>query len=234
MSNACVMEGRVFRPARLRAGIVVAAALVVCLCAGATPASAQTPPAPSGAVREPPLRRVFTFLGGAATGLAVHESGHLMTSALFGADPGVKGITYGPLPFFAITHDQVTRRQEFVISSAGFWMQHAGSEWILHAHPHLHDESAPFLKGLFAFNLGVSAMYSVAAFGQFGRPERDTLGMARSLGSTGAPEPLVGALVLAPALLDGYQYLNPDAAWARWASRAVKVGSVLLTVAAGR
>jgi len=209
--------------------IIVGAAL---LCA-AVPAAAQTPPAPPQSATKSKTARLVTFLGGGVTGLAVHESGHLITSAVFGANPGVKGITYGPLPFFAITHDPVTRRQEFVISSAGFWMQHAGSEWILVSHPHLREESSPFLKGVFAFNLGVSAMYSVAAFGQFGRPERDTLGMARSLGSTGAPEPLVGALVLAPALLDGYRYLNPDSAWARWASRAVKVGSVLLTVAAG-
>jgi hypothetical protein len=215
---------------RLRISVVMAALL----CAAAMPAAAQTKPAPSSSSSKNRTVRLLTFLGGAATGLAVHESGHVITSALFGANPGVKGITYGPVPFFAITHDPVTRRKEFVISSAGFWMQHAGSEWILASHPHLREESSPFLKGVFAFNLGASAMYSVAAFGQFGRPERDTLGMARSLGSTGAPEPLVGALVLTPALLDGYRYLNPHAAWARWASRAVKVGSVLLTVAAGR
>jgi hypothetical protein len=211
--------------------IIVGAAL---LCVAATPAAAQTTPAPSSSSPKSKTVRLLTFLGGGVTGLAVHESGHLIISAVFGASPGVKGITYGPVPFFAITHNPVTRRQEFVISSAGFWMQHAGSEWILGVHPHLREESSPFLKGVFAFNLGASAMYSVAAFGQFGRPERDTLGMARSLGSTGAPEPLVGALVLAPALLDGYRYLNPDAAWARWVSRAVKIGSIVLTAAAGR
>jgi hypothetical protein len=218
---------------RRPAAIVVGIALLV-----ACPAAlfAQTPvAAASGPIGSPSkAERLLTFLGGAATGLGVHESGHVLTSLVFDAHPGIRGIKYGPLPFFVMTHDQVSRRKEFVISSAGFWMQHAGSEWILATHPHLRDEHAPFVKGVFAFNLGVSAMYSVAAFGQFGRPERDTLGMARSLGHTGAPEPVVGALILAPAALDAYRYLNPDATWAKWTSRGVKIALMGLTLAAGR
>ena len=41
------------------------------------------------------------------------------------------------MPFFAIRHDPVSRRQEFVISASGFWMQHAASEWILSARPRI-------------------------------------------------------------------------------------------------
>ena len=37
---------------------------------------------------------------------------------------------------------------------------------------------------------------------------------------------------LAPALLDGARYYRPDAAWLKWASRAVKVGGALLIVRA--
>jgi hypothetical protein len=40
----------------------------------------------------------------------------------------------------------------------------------------------------------------------------------------------VGALVLAPAALDAYRYFAPDARWAAWASRAVKVGMVLMVI----
>jgi hypothetical protein len=207
------------------------AALVAGLCAIASAARAQGPaPAP----RQTRVRRTLVFLAGAATGLAVHESGHVVFGAAFGAHPRVRGIRFGPFPFFAIGHDPVSRGREFVISSAGLWLQNAGEEWLLSARPHLRDERAPWLKGLLAFDLATSAVYAIAAVGRFGPPERDTRGMAVSLGHHGAPEPLVGAVVLAPAVLDGYRYLRPDAVWAVWASRGAKVGLVLLALAAGR
>lgn len=189
---------------------------------------------PTAAGAQVPVRKTVSLLAGAATGLVVHESGHVMTSALFDAHPNTKPIHYGGIPFFAVTHEPVTRRQEFVVSSAGFWMQHAGSEWLLTSRPNLRDESAPFLKGMLVFNIATSAMYAGAAFGKLGPPERDPLGMARSLGKKGWPEPAVGALILAPALLDGYRYLKPDQKWAAWASRGIKVAFMALTLFAGR
>jgi hypothetical protein len=172
------------------------------------------------------------FLGGAAVGLATHEAGHVLLAAAFDADPGVKGVRFGPFPFFAITHaDGLSPRQEFAISAAGFWVQHATSEWLLTRRPRLRAEDAPVLKGLLAWNLLSSGVYSVAAFGRFGPPERDTRGMAASLGIA---EPWIGALVLAPAALDAWRYVDGDAAWPRWASRAVKIGLVVLVVAADR
>jgi hypothetical protein len=127
----------------------------------------------------------------------------------------------------------VTRRKEFVISSAGLWMQQANAEWDLVSHPNLRHEDAPFLKGMFAFHLATSALYGFAGFAKTGPVERDTRGMATSLGRSGIPEPLVGALVLAPAALDGWRYLHPDSRWARWASRGVKLAGVALTAASG-
>ncbi len=179
-------------------------------------------------------RKTVSLLAGASMGLVVHESGHLITGALFDAHPGTKPIRYAGIPFFAITHEPVTRQQEFVISSAGFWMQHVGTEWLLTARPHLRDESRPFLKGVLIFNLATSAMYAGAAIGRLGPPERDPLGMSRSLGRSGWPEPVIGALILAPALLDGYRYLKPDQRWAVWASRGVKAAFMALTLVAGR
>jgi hypothetical protein len=196
------------------------------------PARAQATPPVSPHHSE--ITTVALFLAGAAAGLAVHESGHVLAGLTFDANPRVSGIHNGPLPFFAIVHDPVPRRQEFIISSAGFWMQHAGSEWILTAKPTLKDEQAPFLKGVFAFNLAASAVYATAAFGTFGPPERDTRGMAATLGHDGIREPIVGFLVLGPAVLDGYRYLHPEASWAKWTSRSVKIGLVALTMAAGR
>ena len=121
-----------------------------------------------------------------------------------------------------------------MISSAGLWMQYADSEWILTAKPDIRHEHAPYLKGILAFDLATSTVYSIAAFGTFGPPERDTRGMAVSLGKDGWPEPVVGVLVLAPAALDGYRYFHPEAKWAKWGSRGAKILSVALTLAAGR
>lgn len=180
------------------------------------------------------LERVLVFLAGGGAGLGIHESGHVVAGVSFGVRPRVAAIRYGPLPFFAIDHDPVSPRREFVISSAGFWMQHAGSEWILSRHPRLREEDAPFTKGLLMFNVATSAVYGAAAFGGFGPPQRDTLGMAESLGRDGTHEAVVGVIVLAPAVLDGYRYFHPDAAWARWASRATKIAGIVLVAAAGR
>ena len=94
-----------------------------------------------------------------------------------------------------------------------------------HARPRLRFERAPFAKGVFAFNIGASAVYSVAAFARTGPIERDTRGMAFA---SRTDEPWIGALVLAPALLDAWRYLDPEARWLVWASRAAKVGAVVL------
>ena len=169
------------------------------------------------------------FLAGAAVGLAAHEAGHLIVDAVVGADIDLKKVNAGPIPFFAITHQPVTPAREFAISSAGFWVQHATNELILTRRPHLRSERAPFIKGLVAFNVGTSIGYAVAAFVQAGPGERDTRGMAAS---ARIDEPWIGAMVLAPALLDGARYYRPDTAWLKWASRAVKVGGALLIVRA--
>ena len=211
-------------------------ALLVCTFLAATPAYAQSSgsTAPSRSSAAARVKTTLIFLGGAASGLVAHESGHLLFGEIFGAHPRVHALTDSPIPFFKISHDPVTRRKEFAISSAGFWMQYADSEWLLTARPHLKDERAAFLKGILAFDLGASTVYSITAFARAGAVERDTRGMAVSLGHNGAPEPVVGLLVLAPAALDGYRYLRPESRWAPWASRAVKIASVALTIAAGR
>ena len=97
-----------------------------------TPISAQT------------FAETAKLIGGAAVGLAVHESAHVVADFASGVTPGVKKVTFGPIPFFAITHDPVTPTREFVISSAGFWAQEALTEYLLVAHPELRSEDAPF------------------------------------------------------------------------------------------
>jgi hypothetical protein len=199
-------------------------ALVALMLCVAAPAHAQQQAAPDRGTT------VARFLSGAAAAFGIHEAGHGAAALSFGARPRIKKIDYAGFPFFAIDHATVSPAKEFVISSAGFWSQHAGSELILSTHPALRHERSPVFKGMLAFNLATSAVYSVAAFGAFGPEERDTRGMAVSLGRSGVSERAIGALVLAPAVLDGYRYLRPDAAWARWASRGMKVLAVVLVV----
>jgi len=167
-------------------------------------------------------------VAGATVGLAAHEGGHLFFDLIFDADPGVQRVEFHGIPFFAITHrSDLSRRREFIVSSAGFWVQHATSEWLLTKRPRLRDERDRFAQGLLAFNVGTSVAYSFAAFAKSGPAERDTRGMAAS---ARMDEGWIGAVVLAPAVLDAWRYLDPDARWAVWVSRALKIGAVLLVV----
>jgi hypothetical protein len=209
------------------------AVLVVIVFAIFVPVSAagQTSSADQSTTPPPDEHRALDsvkFLAGAGLGLVVHESGHLLFDALFDADARVTGVHFGPFPFFAITHrGDLSPRREFTISSAGFWMQAVGSEWLLTQRPSLRDEHAPFAKGVLAFNILNSTGYAFVAFARAGPFERDTRGMADAIG---VDERAIGAVVLAPAVFDTIRYFKPEARWAKWASRAAKAGSVLLVI----
>ena len=163
--------------------------------------------------------------------LSAHEMGHVVVDVAFSASPGLRKVSFAGIPFFAITHDPVTPTREFVISSAGFWVQHATDEVLLSRVPNLRDRHAPFLKGMFAFNVLASVAYSFAAFGRVGPIERDTRGMAAS---ADLGEPAIGALILAPAVFDGWRYFDPRAPLPKWGSRASKIAGVLLVIRASR
>ncbi|MGE5357815.1 MAG: hypothetical protein ACM3NQ_02275 [Bacteroidales bacterium] len=189
---------------------------------------AQESPNPSLAPKENRVASVAGFLLGGAAGLGLHEAGHLLFDAALGVEPEWKAVHFGPIPFFAISHRAgLPAREEFVISSAGFWMQHVSSEILLSRHPNLARERSPVRKGLLAFNVLASVAYGAAAMAKAGPAERDTRSMADSLG---VDERWIAALVLTPALLDAWRYFHPDSAWARWLSRGVKVGGVLLVL----
>jgi len=121
----------------------------------------------------------------------------------------------------------ISRRRAIAVTSAGFWAQYVTSERVLASHPQLRSERSPFRKGVLAFHLATSAGYAVLAIGRTGPSGRDTREMARALRVN---ERWIGALVLAPAVLDGIRYLRPDARWTKWVSRGVKVGSVALVL----
>ena len=159
-------------------------------------------------------------------GLVAHEAGHLLFDGLFNANPGIQKVDFHGIPFFAITHDPgLTPRKEFIIDSAGFWVQEATNEILLSRRPNLRRESAPFTKGVFAFNVLASVAYAGAAFARTGPYERDTRGMADALGWK---EPYVGLLILVPAVLDIVRYYQPEARWATWGSRGAKAFGVVL------
>jgi hypothetical protein len=172
--------------------------------------------------------KTLRFLGGAALGLAAHEAGHVVADVTFGATPRFKRVDFHGIPFFAISPEgELSRRELFTIASSGFWVQHAGNEWILSREPQLRAREAPFQKGILAFNVLASAAYAGAAFGRTGPVERDTLGIAKG---ARMDERVVGVLLLAPAVLDTMRYYKPDAKWLAWTSRAVKAGLVLLVL----
>ncbi len=168
------------------------------------------------------------FLTGALAGLAAHEAGHLFMNVVFDADPGLDRVEFHGIPFFAITHrTDLSPRREFMVSSAGFWVQHATNEWLLTGDPQLRRKHAPFRKGVLAFNVLASVAYSGAAFARTGPDQRDTRGMSVS---GGIDERWIGALILAPAALDIWRYYDADAQWAVWLSRVMKAGLVLLVL----
>lgn len=196
----------------------IGVALGMCLALGPAAAGAQ----------ESRAGRIANFLGGAVVAFGAHEASHLAFDLAFDADPGLAGVDFHGIPFFAITHrPDLSPRKRLTIASAGFWTQHATSEWILTRRPELRGERAPFAKGVLAFNVLTSAAYAGAAFARTGPEERDTRGIADA---ANLDERVVGALVLAPAVLDTVRYFHPDARWAAWLSRGVKVGMVLLVI----
>ncbi|MSO30294.1 MAG: hypothetical protein EXQ48_05030 [Acidobacteria bacterium] len=150
-----------------------------------------------------PVRK---FLAGAAIGFALHEAGHLAASWNRGGVPNKRG---------------------FSVTSAGFWAQNLVSEQMLTHDPHLSSEQAPVRKGMLAFNVLTSTGYAALAFGRTGPPGRDTLGIANTARIS---ERWIGALVLAPAALDAIRYFRPEARWAKWLSRGVKIGTVALVI----
>jgi hypothetical protein len=171
---------------------------------------------------------VRNFLLGAGLALAAHEGGHLAFDYAFDARPRIKRVTFWGVPFFAVTHRaDMSPRREYLISSAGFNVQHAVSEWILTARPDLREERAPFAKGIVAFNVLASVAYGSAALARAGPVERDTRGMADGIG---LDERWIGAAIIAPAVLDTVRYMRPHSRWARWGSRGAKAAVVLLAL----
>lgn len=227
-AGVAIVKWRSEQPAAARRTGSAAAALVLLLVWPAAARAQAAEPADARDADKPHAAITFArFLAGGALGLGAHEGGHLLFNLILDGDPELRRVEFHGIPFFAITPTaDLSPREAFVVASAGFWVQHAGSEWILSKRSGLRHERAPVVKGVLAFNILASAAYGAAALARTGPDERDTRGMAIS---ANIDERVVGALVLAPAVLDAWRYYRGDVAWIRWASRAVKIGLVLLT-----
>jgi len=161
------------------------------------------------------------FFKGAFTGFLGHECGHLIANTALNTNFHLKGVEFAVIPLFTIEPGrELSPREHYVTASAGFNAQHIINEWLLVRHPNLREEDKPFLKGLGTFNFWLTAGYAATAFAGYGPAERDTKGMADSLGWS---EESVGALILAPTLLDAYRYVHRKAKWAKHASRITKL-----------
>jgi hypothetical protein len=87
-------------------------------------------------------------------------------------------------------------------------------------------DQAPLTKGVFAFNVIASVACGCRVRENWSGGAR----YARMAASSRIDERWIGALVLAPALLDGWRYHHPNAKWAAWSSRGVKIGMVFMVV----
>jgi hypothetical protein len=189
-------------------------------------------------------------VGGFVAGFLAHESGHLIANWAFGNYPRPKWIwVAGFIPFVDLDPElscnpsgapdrcvdrngepfTAGRRGKFVIVSSGFYVQHLTNEVLLRMRPQLRYQSAPFLKGLLAFNTLVSVMYAVGAVtGLEPSAGGDIANQARM---SGLPRAALAGAVLVPAMIDLYRYARPEAAWAPWAAVATKAGYVGLAFA---
>jgi len=139
------------------------------------------------------------FFRGAFVAFLGHEAGHLIANLAVGSSPDLKGVEFSIVPFFTIEPGRkLSDRQHYITASAGFNAQHIINEWLLEKHPNLRNEDEPFLKGLATLNFWLTVGYSATAFAGYGPDERDTKGMADSLGWS---EDSIGALILVPAAL---------------------------------
>jgi hypothetical protein len=156
------------------------------------------------------------FALGAASAFVGHESGHMFMDVVFGKSVRFVAVHLGPLPFFAIQPCcNLSRREEYIIGSAGFMVGNVSSELILQLAPRLRSRRRAYLKGVLMFDIVLALGYAVTGFAGIGPPQSDVATMARGLG---VPPWQVGLMLAVPASIDLYRYFVPKSVWAPWTS----------------
>lgn len=180
------------------------------------------------------------WAAGALSGFVAHETGHLLTNYLFDNKPALVGLKgFGFVPFFAISpelvcdHDgcrrpnqsrfQAGRRGMYLISTAGFTVQHLTSEMALSKDPWLMYHNAPFEKGLLTFNLLLSVGYALSTLVGIEDAHGDAAGAAAV---AHMPRALFATLLVLPVAADTVRFLRPCTRWAVGVSRASKAAMV--------
>jgi hypothetical protein len=197
--------------------------------------AANAPPEPTPA--RFPWRSAAIFAGGAVTALAAHESCHLIANLAMGNRPSFESVTFlGFIPYFAIVPSihcrggacSKSNGQPFwpgrpglyTIVSAGIQCQQYQDEVILTRRPGLRMDSAPFRKGMLAFNTLVSIGYVLANWSGVEPTDGDIRGIHRD---GGAPRLLLSSMILGIAAVDIARYYYPHARWLAWLNRVAKV-----------
>jgi hypothetical protein len=161
------------------------------------------------------------FALGAASAFVGHESGHMFMDLVFGKSVKFVGVNLGPFPFFAIQPCcHLTRREEYIIGSAGFRVGDVSSELILQLAPRLRSRRRAYLKGVLMFDIVLALGYAVTGFAGIGPTQSDVSTMARGLG---VPPWQVGLMLAVPATVDLYRYFVPKSVWAPWTSISGKM-----------
>ena len=183
-------------------------------------------------------RSIGIGAAGVTAGFLAHELGHVLMNLAYGNVPTFEGLRYGGfIPFFRISPGVTCndvgcyhidtgepfkggRSGVYMITSAGFNVQHLISELILSIDPQIRYHRSPFQKGMLFFNLSLSVGYVLSTWFQVKPPIGDIHGMARAAQLN--PNWLA-LLVILPAGLDLFRFFVPNSKWAPWVSRAAKV-----------
>ncbi len=181
-------------------------------------------------------RAVGLGTAGVASAFVAHELGHVLVNLAYGNTPQFESLQYaGFIPFFRISHGMYCnefgcfnddgepfkggRSGVYLITSAGFNVQHLVSELILSLDRPIRNHRSPMQKGMLFFNLSLSVGYVLSTWFQIKPPVGDIEGMADAAQLN--PN-WVALMVLIPTGLDLYRYFLPDSKWAPWVSRASK------------
>lgn len=172
---------------------------------------------------------------GLVVGFLAHEAGHILMNFAYGNVPNFEGLRYaGFIPFFRISSgvncnaDGCFKNGEefkggrtgvYLITSAGFNVQHVINEVLLSLDPNLQHHRSPFQKGILFFNLSLSVGYVLSTWFQVRPPVGDIEGMSNA---AQVNPNWIALMVLIPTGLDIYRFFLPDSKWAPWVSRGSK------------
>jgi hypothetical protein len=181
-------------------------------------------------------RAIGLGTAGVASAFLAHELGHVLVNLAYGNTPHFESLEYaGFIPFFRISHGMHCneagcfhddgepfkggRSGVYLITAAGFNVQHLVSELILSLDRPIRYHRSPVQKGMLFFDLSLSVGYVLSTWFQIKPPVGDIDGMAEA--SQLNPN-WVALMVLIPTGLDIYRYFLPESKWAPWVSRASK------------